>query len=126
MNKNKIRTILNLFRNYQVWINKDYFFYIDNVNVNLAEVEFEPNNEVVYLFWEGSDGEEYRIKFDESGLSNARVKDGNLIIEDTEGDEIEIEGKVTSSKLKSAFMKMNKKKQVSRVLVSKFIQGIAT
>ena len=90
MNKNKIRTILNLFRNYQVWINKDYFFYIDNVNVNLAEVEFEPNNEVVYLFWEGSDGEEYRIKFDEAGLSNARVKDGNLIIEDTEGDEIEI------------------------------------
>lgn len=90
MNKNKIRTILNLFRNYQVCLHKDYFFYIDNVNVNLAEVEFEPNNEVVYLSWEGSDGEEYRIKFDESGLSNARIKDGNLIIEDTEGDEIEI------------------------------------
>jgi len=44
----------------------------------------------VYLSWEGSDGEEYRIKFDESGLSNARVKDGNLIVEDTEGDEIEL------------------------------------
>jgi hypothetical protein len=89
MNKDKIKIILGLFRNYQVWINQD-FFYIDNVNVNLAEVEFEPNNEVVYLSWEGSDGEEYRIKFDESGLSNARVKDGNLIIEDTEGDEIEL------------------------------------
>ena len=44
----------------------------------------------------------------------------------TEEDEIEIEGKVTSSKLTKAFMKMNKKKQVSRVLVSKFIQGIAS
>ena len=43
----------------------------------------------------------------------------------TENEEIEIDGKVTSSKLKSAFMKMAKKKQVNRVLVSKFIQGMA-
>ena len=43
----------------------------------------------------------------------------------TEEDEIEIEGKVTANKLTKAFMKMNKKKQISRVLVSKFIQGIA-
>jgi hypothetical protein len=43
----------------------------------------------------------------------------------TEQDEIEIEGKVTANKLKTAFMKMNKKKQINRVLVSKFIQGIA-
>jgi hypothetical protein len=43
----------------------------------------------------------------------------------TENEEIEIEGKVTSNKLKNAFMKMNKKKQINRVLVSKFIQGIA-
>lgn len=89
MNKDKIATILGIFRNYQVWINQD-FFYIDNVNVHLVEVEFEPNNEVVYLCWEGSDDEDYSIKFDEQGLSNARVKDGNLIILDTEGDEIEL------------------------------------
>ena len=43
----------------------------------------------------------------------------------TENEEIEIDGKVTSSKLKNAFMKFNKKKAVNRVLVSKFIQGIA-
>jgi hypothetical protein len=43
----------------------------------------------------------------------------------TEDEEIEIEGKVTANKLKTAFMKMNKKKQINRVLVSKFIQGIA-
>jgi hypothetical protein len=43
----------------------------------------------------------------------------------TEEEEIEIDGKVTSSKLKTAFMKMAKKKQVNRVLVSKFIQGMA-
>ena len=43
----------------------------------------------------------------------------------TEEEHIEIDGKITSSKLKSAFMKMTKKKQVNRVLVSKFIQGMA-
>ena len=43
----------------------------------------------------------------------------------TEEEELEIGGKVTSSKLKTAFMKMAKKKQVNRVLVSKFIQGMA-
>lgn len=44
----------------------------------------------------------------------------------TDNDEIDVgEGKVTASKLKTAFMKFNKKKAVNRVLVSKFIQGIA-
>ena len=43
----------------------------------------------------------------------------------TTNDEIEIEGKFTANKLKNAFIKMNKKKQVNRILVSKFIQGIA-
>jgi hypothetical protein len=43
----------------------------------------------------------------------------------TENEEIEIEGKVTASKLKNAFMKYNKKRSINRVLVSRFIQGIA-
>ena len=43
----------------------------------------------------------------------------------TEEEELEIDGKVTSGKLKNAFMKMTKKKQVNRVLVSKFIQQMA-
>ena len=43
----------------------------------------------------------------------------------TEEDELEIDGKYTTKKLASAFAKMNKKKAVNRVLVSKFIQGIA-
>jgi hypothetical protein len=43
----------------------------------------------------------------------------------TETEEIEVEGKVTTNKLKNAFMKFNKKKAINRVLVSKFIQGIA-
>jgi hypothetical protein len=43
----------------------------------------------------------------------------------TENEEIEVDGKITANKLKTAFMKLNKKKQINRVLVSKFIQGIA-
>ena len=40
-------------------------------------------------------------------------------------DELSVQGTVTASKLKNAFMKMNKKKQVSRVLVNRFIGQIA-
>lgn len=43
----------------------------------------------------------------------------------TENEELEVEGKMTANKLKNAFMKLNKKKKINRVLVSKFIQGIA-
>ena len=42
-----------------------------------------------------------------------------------EDDELEIDGKITAAKLKRAFSEMNKKKVVNRVLVSRFIGGIA-
>ena len=40
-------------------------------------------------------------------------------------DELSVTGVVTASKLKNAFMKMNKKKQINRVMVNRFIDGIA-
>ena len=42
-----------------------------------------------------------------------------------EDDELVVTGAVTANKLKTAFMKMNKKKAVNRVMVSRFIDGIA-
>jgi len=39
--------------------------------------------------------------------------------------QIEVDGKITANKLKNAFMKVNKTKQINRVLVSKFIEKIA-
>ena len=42
-----------------------------------------------------------------------------------EDEELSVTGTVTASKLKNAFMKMNKKKQVNRVMVNRFIDGIA-
>lgn len=43
-----------------------------------------------------------------------------------EDEELVVNGVVTASKLKTAFMKMNKKKAVNRVMVSRFIDGIAS
>ena len=42
-----------------------------------------------------------------------------------DSDVLTVDGNVTPSKLKNAFLKMNKKKQVSRVLVNRFIGQIA-
>jgi hypothetical protein len=42
-----------------------------------------------------------------------------------DNESLEIEGKVTTKNLVRAFTKLNKKKSVNRVLVSRFIQGIA-
>ena len=42
-----------------------------------------------------------------------------------QNDELVVQGVVTANKLKNAFMKMNKKKVVSRVMVARFIEGIA-
>jgi len=43
----------------------------------------------------------------------------------TEESELSVDGKITTNKLKNAFMKMNEKRQLNRILVSKFIDGIA-
>lgn len=42
-----------------------------------------------------------------------------------ENEELEVEGKFTAKKLQNAFLKVAKAKQVNRVLVTKFIEGIA-
>ena len=42
-----------------------------------------------------------------------------------EDGELSVTGTVTANKLKNAFMKMNKKKQINRVMVNRFIDGIA-
>jgi hypothetical protein len=44
---------------------------------------------------------------------------------DVENESLQVSGEVTAGKLKNAFIKMNKKKQVSRVLVNRFIGEIA-
>lgn len=87
MNTSKIANILHLFGSYQPYVVNDH---VTPDVVNIANVRNEAGNEVVYLGWDDSEGLEYRIKFDEEGLSEAHVIDGNLVMEDTEGEEVTI------------------------------------
>jgi hypothetical protein len=52
------------------------------------------------------------------------ISGGSELTTDDE-DGIEVDGKITARKLATAFAKYNKKRAVNRVLVSRFIQGIA-
>ena len=77
MNTGKINNILALFDNYRVCIpNEDAIATI----VSKSDVVGEFDNEVLYLGWESEDG-----------LNGAFVKNGMLVMEDIEGDDIEIE-----------------------------------
>ena len=88
MNTGKINNILALFDKYRVYIpNEDAIATI----VSKSDVVGEFDNEVLYLGWESEDGDEYCVKFNEDGLNGAFVKNGMLVMEDIEGDDIEIE-----------------------------------
>jgi len=88
MNTGKINNILALFDNYLVCLrNEDAIATI----VSKSDVVGESDNEVLYLGWESEDGDEYCVKFNEGGLNGAVVKNGMLVMEDIEGDDIEIE-----------------------------------
>lgn len=87
----------------------------------------------------------YRYKYEKSPLVDSlvsRIKDEKFVESKNPGydgfyiipggddltihDEgLVVNGNVTASKLKTAFLKMNKKKQVNRIMVSRFIEGIA-
>lgn len=88
MNTGKINNILALFDKYRVCLrNEDAIATI----VSKSDVVGEFDNEVLYLGWESEDGDEYCVKFNEGGLNGAFVKNGMLVMEDIEGDDIEIE-----------------------------------
>ena len=88
MNTSKINNILALFDKYRVCLrNEDAIATI----VSKSDVVGEFDNEVLYLGWESEDGDEYCVKFNEDGLNGAFVKNGMLVMEDIEGDDIEIE-----------------------------------
>ena len=95
MNKNKIDKILGLFDKYRAVIVKVNGVEKDEL-VTIAspsDVIGESDNEVLYLGWFDEDGDEYKItKFSEGGLDGAIINDnGNLVVQDTEGDSIEIQ-----------------------------------
>ena len=109
--------------------------YIDkngNSVYKLVQKQYDTNNR--YLSFDKTDfvknlcSQIRENKFIESynkGYDSFYIMPGgsDLSIED---DELVISGNFTANKLKNAFLKMNKKRQFSRVMVSKFIEGIAS
>jgi len=67
--------------------------------------------------------EKYIVSFNKGYHEFYMIAGGQELI--TEEEEFEFEGKMTARTLKTAFAKFNKQKQINRVLVSRFIQGIA-
>lgn len=81
------------------------------------------DNELIKQLKRTFDGQKFLQSFNPGYDSFFLISGGNDLM--ANDGEIEVDGKLTSSKLKNAFMKFNKSKQINRVLVSKFIQGIA-
>jgi len=94
---------------------------------------YDKNGKTLYenkALWEEAKELTKELKTNKSLVSNNPGYDKFFFILggkelNTELDEIEVQGKVTTNKLKNAFMKYNKKRQVNRIIVSKFIEGIA-
>ena len=120
--------ILGSRRNYIKNAIRNRFYFEDGKS--LQDMKKESQRDSYNDSWEAE--KELIKKFRENKFLNSKTKGYNsfYLISggsdlQTEEEELEIDGKVTSNKLKNAFMKMTKKKQVNRVLVSKFIQEMA-
>ena len=90
MNKNKIDKILGLFEKYQVGIVNAGLV----TQVNFFKMTNDSDNEVLYLGFETpEDHNEFDVKFTEAALLNDAIinDNGNLVVQDTEGDDIEIQ-----------------------------------
>jgi hypothetical protein len=102
-------------------------YYQDDEVVNLGDMRYK--NYETYIALEKKLIKQYKTEkfvqsFNKGYDSFFIVAGGTDLI--TENEELEVEGNITASKLKSAFMKFNKKKAINRVLVSRFIAGIAS
>lgn len=86
-------------------------------------------------YWEAKGSEAVKTKVNElfttkclvsyaTGYNALYLVPGGSDLQIDDGD-FEIDGKVTVNKLKTAFVKYNKKRQLNRVLATKFIEGIA-
>jgi UDP-2,3-diacylglucosamine pyrophosphatase LpxH len=98
--------------------------YVDNTGNPLANEKqsFDQKTKVDVLFKKMRE-EKFLISHNKGYDSFYLILGGDEL--KTENDELDIAGKVTTGKLVNAFMKMNKRKAINRVLVSKFIQGMA-
>jgi hypothetical protein len=103
--------------------------YFDEQGRDVYDIVGQQNN-ASQKAWEMSREITKKFRSEKFLLSNKPSYNGFYMIPGgknlvTEEDELTIDGKFTANKLKTAFLKMNEKRQLNRVLVSKFIDGIA-
>ena len=109
----------NIFTNYRTEKNENLFTQPSNRYYSRPEVDHVASNEIYEFF--------KKNKFLESnnkGYDSFYFIPGGKDLE-IENEELQVTGNVTKSKLKTAFAKLGKKKQTNRILVNKFISGIA-
>lgn len=81
---NKVKNIVPMFSGDYI---VDIVGVVDDVIVSVSEVTGNSDNEILYIGWE-SDGRLHNMKFTEGNLSKALLTGGNLVMEDSEGDEV--------------------------------------
>lgn len=59
--------------------------------INSSEITNEPNNAVVIIEWERSEGEDYRVELTEGHLTNAIIDGNKILVHDQECIETVIE-----------------------------------
>lgn len=110
------------------------FFLIENsnhrINSVLGSKFFKEEDKELSIDWVERDDLRKQLKTEKYLRSYTPGYDQFFLIIggnelEVQNEELEISGNLTQVKLRNAFMKMNKKKQVSRVFVNQFIKGIA-
>ena len=81
---NKVKNIVPMFSGDYI---VDIVGVVDDVIVSVSEVTGNSDNEILYIGWE-SGGRLHNMKFTEGNLSKALLTGGNLVMEDSEGDEV--------------------------------------
>ena len=102
--------------------------YINSQGKTYWQVQSEIGPEAAYEYLKVMQKQFKDEKFVTSkipGYENFFFISGGEELTTNDEDGIEVEGKFTARKLASAFAKYNKKRAINRVLVSRFIQGIA-
>lgn len=61
-----------------------------SVNASFADIEGDPENEVIFFYWYDENGEDCRVKITEQGLNDSYVTNNDIVLIDNEGDEFTI------------------------------------
>ncbi len=87
MSATKIKRILSLFENDERVVHIIGHNTVDVINT--SDILGKNDNEVLYLGYSDGD-EDYSFKFTEQGIADAKIVNGNLVMDDHEGDEVAI------------------------------------